>query len=44
VRFRLADDFEFEEAGEVDLKGKGKVSSWFLIGRNRHSGKFIEHA
>ena len=43
VRFRLADDFEFEEAGEVDLKGKGRVSSWFLIGRNRHSGKLIEH-
>jgi class 3 adenylate cyclase/HAMP domain-containing protein len=43
VRFRLADDFEFEEAGEVDLKGKGKVSSWFLIGRNKHSGRMIEH-
>ena len=42
VRFRLADDFEFEEAGEVDLKGKGRASSWFLIGRNRHSGKIIE--
>ena len=42
VRLRLADDFEFEEAGEVELKGKGWVKSWFLIGRNKHSEKIIE--
>jgi class 3 adenylate cyclase/HAMP domain-containing protein len=42
VRLRLADDFEFEEAGEVDLKGKGRVRSWFLIGRKAHSQKIIE--
>ena len=42
VRFRLADDFEFEEAGEVDLKGKGRVKSWFLIGRKKYSGKTLE--
>jgi adenylate cyclase len=42
VRLRLADDFDFEEAGEVELKGKGRVKSWFLIGRNKHSEKIIE--
>uniref|UniRef100_UPI00260D2EC1 adenylate/guanylate cyclase domain-containing protein n=1 Tax=uncultured Devosia sp. TaxID=211434 RepID=UPI00260D2EC1 len=32
VRVRLEDDFVFEDAGEVDLKGKGMMHSWFLIG------------
>lgn len=33
VKFRLDDDFIFEQAEDVDLKGKGKSHSWFLIGR-----------
>lgn len=32
VRVRLEDDFSFEDAGEIDLKGKGQMRSWFLIG------------
>lgn len=42
VRVRLADDFVFEEGGEVDLKGKGLVRSWFLVGHKEGAGEVIE--
>jgi adenylate cyclase len=35
VKFRLADDFTFSDGGEVNLKGKGTVRSFFLIQRGR---------
>ncbi|MEM7461486.1 MAG: adenylate/guanylate cyclase domain-containing protein [Pseudomonadota bacterium] len=41
VRVRLADDFEFEDAGEIELKGKGEMRSWFLIGSKNQSTKVI---
>jgi len=33
VRLRLADDFAFEDSGTVELKGKGTVRSYYLLGR-----------
>jgi adenylate cyclase len=33
VRIRLFDDFEFDGGDEVNLKGKGIMKSWFIIGR-----------
>lgn len=30
VRMRLRDDFEFEDRGEVQLKGKGGLTTYFL--------------
>jgi class 3 adenylate cyclase len=30
---RLADEFEFEHRGVVDVKGKGPTETWFLLGR-----------
>lgn len=33
VRIRLADDFIFEGGEDVNLKGKGNMKSWFIIGR-----------
>ncbi len=30
---RLRDSFEFERRGVVDVKGKGQVETWFLVGR-----------
>jgi adenylate cyclase len=42
VRVRLADDFAFEDAGEVDLKGKGMMRSWFLVGDKESAGEVIE--
>jgi adenylate cyclase len=35
VRIRLQDDFLFEERGEVEIKGKGAMRTWYLTGR-RH--------
>lgn len=29
---RLSDDFVFEERGDVDVKGKGVIHTWFLVG------------
>ena len=37
VKFRLEDDFVFEQAEDVDMKGKGKLHSWFMIGRKTHN-------
>jgi class 3 adenylate cyclase len=30
---RLRDAFEFERRGLVDVKGKGRIETWFLLGR-----------
>ena len=29
----LAGQFEFEERGLIDVRGKGQMRTWFLIGR-----------
>lgn len=42
VRVRLEDDFVFENAGEVDLKGKGMMHSWFLVGDKEGAAEVIE--
>ena len=31
---RLSDRFVFEERGDVDVKGKGVMHTWYLVGRN----------
>jgi class 3 adenylate cyclase len=33
VRVRLADDFDFQDSGTVELKGKGVVPSYYLLGK-----------
>jgi class 3 adenylate cyclase len=33
TRDRLGDAFEFEPRGLVDVKGKGRIETWFLAGR-----------
>jgi class 3 adenylate cyclase/HAMP domain-containing protein len=42
VRVRLADDYEFEDAGEIDFKGKGVMRSWLLVRRKQESGQVIK--
>jgi class 3 adenylate cyclase len=34
VKERLADTFEFRPRGLVDVKGKGPLPTWFLVGRS----------
>ncbi|HEU4362300.1 MAG TPA: adenylate/guanylate cyclase domain-containing protein [Mycobacterium sp.] len=37
---RLKDDFVFEERGDIDVKGKGVMHTWFLVGeRPRPDGR-----
>ena len=33
VRIRLSDDYTFEARGDVDIKGKGMMHTWYLTGR-----------
>ncbi len=33
VQVRLHDDYDFEERGDVEIKGKGSIHTWFLEGR-----------
>lgn len=35
IRARLAEDFVFEERGEIEVKGKGRIRTFLLVG---HSG------
>jgi adenylate cyclase len=35
---RLKDDFVFQERGVVEVKGKGLMRTWYLIGRNPDTG------
>lgn len=41
VRIRLADDFIFESGEDVNLKGKGIMKSWFILGR-KDGGNVIQ--
>ena len=34
VHVRLMDDFAFEERGDVEIRGKGSIHTWFLLDRN----------
>jgi adenylate cyclase len=34
TRQKLGEPFLFEERGVIDLKGKGQVKTWFLVGRS----------
>jgi adenylate cyclase len=38
---RLGNRFEFEERGAVDVKGKGAMHTWYLVGRN---GQRVQNA
>ena len=31
----LKDSYEFEALGDIDVKGKGRLPAWRLIGRRR---------
>ncbi len=37
VRVRLQDDFAFESRGDIELKGKGSMRTWYLRGRVTNS-------
>lgn len=36
VRIRLQDDFHFDARGDVEIKGKGPMHTWYLTGRIEH--------
>ena len=36
VRVRLQDDFNFDARGEVEIRGKGPMHTWYLTGRIEH--------
>jgi adenylate cyclase len=38
---RLRHDFELEPRGEMDIKGKGKMATWFLL--HRKSSEVIQY-
>lgn len=42
VRVRLSDDFLFHDSGIVELKGKGKVPSFYLLGKKKENPSIIE--
>lgn len=37
TRQLLGSDFQFEDRGELEVKGKGKLRTWFLLGRAPHT-------
>ena len=41
VKVRLADDYQFEDAGEIKLKGGGTQQSWFLLGHKQGAGQVL---
>ncbi|EUA35195.1 adenylate cyclase domain protein [Mycobacterium xenopi 3993] len=36
---RLKDDFVLEERGDVEVKGKGVMHTWYLVGRKPGRGR-----
>jgi adenylate cyclase len=36
AREALRDQFEFEERGDIEIKGKGRLRTWFLVGLKRN--------
>ena len=38
VQIRLHDDYEFEDRGDVEVKGKGSIHTWFLERRKHEAG------
>ncbi|MEK4033288.1 adenylate/guanylate cyclase domain-containing protein [Methylocystis sp. IM2] len=42
VRVRLSDDFIFQDAGTVDLKGKGVTASYYLLGKKKELAGVVE--
>lgn len=42
VRIRLSDDFLFQDSGIVELKGKGSVASFFLLGKKTEFPSLVE--
>src|SRR6185312_9823134 len=44
VQRRLKDEFLLQERGVVEVKGKGVMRTWYLIGRNPDTGSGDVHA
>ena len=42
VKFRLSDDFLFLDGGEVKLKGKGVMRSFYLLGKKENMPEILE--
>ena len=42
VKFRLSDDFLFLDGGELKLKGKGTIRSFYLLGRKESMPEILE--
>lgn len=42
VKFRLSDDFLFLDGGEVKLKGKGIMRSFYLLGKKENMREILE--
>lgn len=42
VKFRLSDDFLFLDGGEVKLKGKGTMRSFYLLGKKENMPGIVE--
>ncbi len=38
VYHRLKDDFVLQERGDIEIKGKGRMHTWYLIGRKPKAG------
>jgi adenylate cyclase len=38
VYLRLKDDFILQERGDIEIKGKGRMRTWYLIGRKPEAG------
>lgn len=41
---RLGEVFEFERRGIVELKGKGPIETWFVVGRRRDAPRPVAAA
>src|ERR1700710_2745348 len=38
VYLRLKDDFVLQKRGDIEIKGKGRMRTWYLIGRKPDAG------